>query len=153
MPKVSKKNRLTICFDMDHTLLHSAWRDGYAEIAMEDGKWDEYHSMSNKDKPAIPIVAIASALINAGHQIYIVTARPRQWLRITRNQLIRAGLNIETSQILMRPAGDDKYRPSPEMKLELTAHLDVDLFIDDREDVVKAFAESGVHTLQVRLVS
>jgi phosphoglycolate phosphatase-like HAD superfamily hydrolase len=149
--KAAKKKRLTICFDMDHTLAHSAWRDEHIAPAMESGEWDTYHSMSNKDKPAVPMIALAAALMAAGHNVFIVTARPRRWLRITRNQLIRAGLDIDISQILMRP--EEEFRPSPEVKLELTSHLDIDLFIDDREDVVTAFAEAGITTLQVRLTS
>jgi microsomal dipeptidase-like Zn-dependent dipeptidase len=90
------------------------------------------------------------ALHNAGHQIYIVTAIPRKWKRKLFSWLHKAGILVEEDHILMRP--DDSFHPAPEIKEELLAHLKVDLLIEDRLDVVEAFAKLGVTTMQVRLV-
>lgn len=143
---------MIVAVDIDHTLLHSAWRDDHIALAMETGRWDTYHSLFVKDAPATPIINVVIALHNAGHEIYIVTARPRKWLRQTYSHLHKIGIKIDHDHILMRPLDDYKFRPSPEMKQELLSHLKVDLLIEDRSDVVEAFAKDGITTLQVRLV-
>lgn len=142
---------MIIAVDVDHTLRHAAARDGLMPLDPRDC-WDPYHEAMSADKPATPIIQLVIALHNAGHEVYIVTAIPRKWLRKLHNWLHRAGILIDNDHILMRPNGDDGFRPSPEMKQELLSHLNVDLLIEDRLDVVEAFAKIGVTTLQVRLV-
>lgn len=142
---------MIVCVDMDHTLSDAEWRDEQASIAMQNDEWDTYHEMSKDDKPAKVMIALVNALTMAGHEVYIVTARPRKWMRHTFSWLRKHGVGIDLDHILMRPMEDFRFRPSPEMKLELTSHLKVDLFIDDREDVSMAFKKIGVTTLQVRL--
>lgn len=144
---------MIVAVDIDHTLSHAAWRDDEIAWAMESGDWDHYHSLSVDDKPATVIINVVIALNNVGHEIYIVTARPRKWLRQTYSWLHKAGIKVDEDHILMRPLKDDGFRPSPEMKQELISHLNVDLLIEDREDVALAFAKDGITTLQVRLVS
>lgn len=144
---------MIIAVDIDHTMSHAAWRDYLIPAAMESGDWEEYHSLNKKDKPAAPIIQLVIALIKAKHKVYIVTARPRKWLRPTVGWLKRAGIDLPLDRILMRPIEDDGFWPSPELKQELLSDLDVDLLIEDRQDVIEAFAKDGVTTLQVRLVS
>lgn len=144
---------MIVCVDIDHTIRHSAWRDEHIAWAMESGDWDHYHSLSKDDKPAIIIINLVIALHNAGHEIYIVTAIPRKWLRLVYSWLHNAGILVDENHILMRKLGDDQFAPSPELKQILISQLDaVDLFIDDRQDVCVALANDGVTTLQVRLV-
>lgn len=142
---------MIIAVDIDHTMSHAAWRDYLIPAAMESGDWEEYHSLNKKDKAAAPIIQLVIALIKAKHKVYIVTARPRKWLRPTVGWLKREGIDLPLDRILMRT--DECYRPSPEVKQELLSDLDVDLLIEDRQDVIEAFAKDGVTTLQVRLVS
>jgi len=147
------EDKLIIAVDIDHTLRLSHWRDEHIEWAKESGEWDTYHSLGIQDKPATQIIELVVAMHRAGHEIYVVTAIPRKWLRPVFSWLHKHGIKVEHDHLLMRPLGDDQFRPSPELKQELVAHLDVDLFIDDREDVCSSFASIGVTTLQVRLVS
>lgn len=142
---------MLIACDIDHTLSHAAWRDGYIELAMESGDWDEYHSKSVDDKPATVVIKLLIALHLAGHEIYIVTARPRKWLRQTFSWLHKNGILVDEKHILMREYDD--FQPSYQTKLALTNHLNIDLLIEDREDVCQAFADIGVPSLMVRLVS
>lgn len=144
---------MIVCVDLDHTMRHSAWRDEHIAWAMESGDWDYYHRLSIEDKPAAVIINLVIALHNAGHEIFVVTAIPRKWLRQNFSWLHKAGILVDEEHILMRPHSDSGFRPSPEMKQELTSHLNVDLFIDDRTDVTEALAKDGITTLQVRLVS
>lgn len=143
---------MIVACDIDHTLCHAARRDDMIPYAMETGEWDAYHSAGKDDWPAIPIVELIFALHNAGHEIYIVTARPRKWLRQTYRQLHSAGIKVDEDHILMRPIEDDAFKPSPEIKDGLLANIKVDLLIEDRLDVIEHFAKLGVTTLQVRLV-
>lgn len=143
---------MIVAVDIDHTLRYAARRDGLMPLDPRDD-WDPYHAAGGDDKAAAPIINVVIALHNAGHEIYIVTAIPRKWLRHTYSWLHKAGILVDQDHILMRPMEDDKFRPSPEIKQELLSHLDVDLLIEDRIDVVEAFAKDGVTTLQVRLVS
>lgn len=143
---------MIVCCDLDHTLRHSAWRDMSMPIdPRKDGCWDEYHSLGAEDKPCKTMISVLVALHNNGHEIYIVTAIPRKWKRQVYSWLRKSGILIEEDHLLMR--ADNAFRSSPEIKMELTSELDVDLFIDDREDVTEAYAKTGVPTLQVRLVS
>lgn len=142
---------MIICFDMDHTLVHAAWRDEHMPEDKLKGNWDHYHSLGVQDKPSIQMFKLAIALMAAGHNIYIVTARPQKWARQTYAYLHRNGLKISFENILMRDY--DNYQPSHETKLMLTEHLAIDLFIDDNTDNIEAFAKIGVTTLLVRLVS
>jgi uncharacterized HAD superfamily protein len=118
---------------------------------MASGEWDHYHSLSVDDKPAKVIIDLVIALHCARHEIYIVTARPRKWLRQTYRWLHNNGILIDESHILMREYDD--FQPSHETKLTLTSHLNIDLLIEDREDVCLAFAKAGIPSLMVRLVS
>lgn len=142
---------MLVCCDIDHTLRHAGWRDEEAAWAHESGDWDHYHSLGVDDKPATVMINILIALNNAGHEIYIVTAIPRKWKRPVFGWLRKNGVLIEVDHLLMREYS--QFAPSTETKLELTHHLNIDLFIDDRADISEAFAKIGVTTLQVRLVS
>lgn len=137
---------MLVVVDIDHTMCHAAWRDEHL------GQWDKYHSLAVDDKPAKEIINLVISLHNAGNEIYIVTCRPRKWLRQTFAWLHSNGIKVEQDHILMRPDGDN-HTPSPESKIALTSHLDVDLVIEDRKDVADAFAEAGITTLLVRLAS
>lgn len=137
--------------DMDHTLTLAFARDHMLEEAHATGQWDSYHSASVNDKPAKVIIDLAIALHNAGHEIFIVTSRPRKWLKHTFAWLHNNGIKVEADHILMRP--DDAYRSAPEIKMELVDGLNIDLFIDDREDVSLWMGKIGITTLQVRLAT
>lgn len=140
---------MIVAVDIDHTLSHAAWRDEHIAEAHASGKWDHYHSLAVDDLPAKPIIETVIALHRAGHEIFIVTARPRKWRRQTYAWLHRHGVCVEVDHILMRP--DFEYRPAPEIKSELVAHLSVDLLIEDREDVADTFRDLGITTMLVRL--
>jgi uncharacterized HAD superfamily protein len=142
---------MKIAVDIDHTISQAAWRDEYINEAIITGKWDLYHSLSVNDKPAEEIINLILSMQGAGHEVYIVTARPRKWLRQTYSWLRKHNICVDQEHILMRAHND--YSQSPELKLGLVDGLNIDLLIEDREDVCKAFAEVGIATLQVRLVS
>lgn len=142
---------MIVAVDIDHTLSHAAWRDEHIAWAKESGDWDYYHGLGIEDRPAIEVIKLLIALHNNGDEIYIVTARPRKWLRQTFSWLHANGVLVEEDHLLMRDYND--YQPASETKLELTAHLKLDLLIEDNEEVAKAFAGIGVTVLLARLVS
>jgi|SRR5882724_656742 len=142
---------MIVAVDMDHTLSHAAWRDEHIAWAMESGDWDYYHQLGIEDRPATEIIKLVVALHNNGDEIYIVTARPRKFLRQTFAWLHSHGILVDEDHILMRDYND--FQPAHETKLELTANLKLDLLIEDREDVAQAFNKIGVTVLLAKLVS
>lgn len=142
---------MIVCCDLDHTLRHASWRDATMPLDPDKGSWDHYHQLGSEDRPCPVMISVLIALNNAGHDIYIVTAIPRKWKRQVYSYLRKHGILIDEDRLLMRD--DNSFRSSPDIKQELTSGMDVDLFIDDREDVTEAYANTGVTTLQVRLVS
>src|SRR6266699_3842117 len=89
---------MIVAVDIDHTLSHAAWRDEHIEWARVSNDWDYYHSLAKEDKPAKIIVDLVIALHNAGHEIYIVTARPRKWLRQTYAWLHNNGVLVNEAK-------------------------------------------------------
>jgi uncharacterized HAD superfamily protein len=142
---------MIVCVDIDHTISHAAWRDEHIAEARATGKWDLYHSLGKEDKPAVNIISLVCALQMAGHDVYILTARPRKWLRQTYAWLQKNGINVEADHILMRY--EDVFAPAVDIKLSLIDGMNVDLLIEDREDVCEAFAKAGITTMMVRLVA
>jgi phosphoglycolate phosphatase-like HAD superfamily hydrolase len=136
-------------FDIDKTLSDAAWRDRLY------GEWDEYHRLSPQDKPIGIGVSILNALADSGLEVVLMTGRPERWRGITMDWLLRHG--VQAQELIMRP--DDDYRRSPELKVGLAEDRfgedlrDLVLVVDDREDVLEAFASRGVTTIHVRHAS
>jgi hypothetical protein len=128
--------------DLDHTLAAASWRDHYK------GQWDIYHQMAKDDKPIWPMINLVTSLSNQNFNIVCITTRPAKWRKLTMDWLLRHQVGI--NYLLMRP--DDDYRPSPELKVELAKpywreHANSIVAIDDREDVLAAYAEVGIKAL------
>jgi phosphoglycolate phosphatase-like HAD superfamily hydrolase len=133
-------------FDIDKTLSDAAWRDCLY------GEWDEYHRLSPQDRPIGVAISILNALVDAGLEVVLMTGRPERWRAMTMAWLTTHG--VQASELIMRP--DDDYRKSPELKVALAEQRfgeslqDLVMVVDDRDDVLQAFAARGVTTVQVR---
>jgi hypothetical protein len=133
-----------VLVDLDHTLSDASWRDPLIAA----GDWDAYHSEFVKDLPCHDIICMINSLAICGFHIVAVTARPEKWRKATMEWLYRHGVKVH--HILMR--ADDCYSSAVELKLELAKDiLDSVVFVlDDREDVVAAFAGKNITALQVK---
>jgi hypothetical protein len=138
---------MIIITDLDGTLAHAAWRANL----MHD--WDAYHAASIADKPNQPMIDFINRLGALGH-VVCITARPERWRQLTNDWLLRNA--VQLSYLSMRP--NDDRRPSPLVKIDLALallkQLDASavIAIDDRSDVVAAYAAQGWVALQAQEV-
>ena len=107
------------------------------------------HQMSF-DKPNQPVVDIALALQDAGHELVVVSARNERHRNVTDDQLRKAG--IEFSHLFLRE--DEDFRSDDEFKKDvLDALIDADwkpdLVFDDRNRVVEMWRANGIPCVQV----
>ena len=107
---------------------------------------DAYFAASKDDKPNAPMVALINAL-GTTCRIICITARPEKWRQLTMNWLLKHKVGID--ELIMRPADD--FRTSPLLKPALAGAFkgaDTVVVIDDRMDVILAYAVAGFATLQ-----
>ena len=145
---VRMNDRKTILIDIDHVLA-----DAFARDDMLNGDWDSYHAAAANDLPVHDLVTIVNAFAVGGLRIIGLTARPGKWRTMTALWLYDHGINLD--EILMRD--DLDYRSAPLVKLDLVrdyfgnddeVRFHVAALIDDRDDVIQAFAGLGVTCLQ-----
>jgi len=133
-------------FDVDGTL------------ALMDGRKPYDWSRVSEDKPNIPVLTVAAALIMDGHELGFVTGRMEQCRDDTRDWLSdnidvhSPWLDRHLKRLWMRP--DDDYRPDEIIKRELyetqiAPHYDVQGVFDDRAKVVKGWRTLGLTCFQV----
>ena len=129
---------MIIITDLDGTLAHSAWRKSLQP------DWDAYFAASKEDKPNAPMVALINALAQTC-RVVCITGRPEKWRQLTMNWLLKHKVGID--ELVMRPADD--YRTSPLLKPALARVLkdNIIIAIDDRADVILAYAAAGFTTL------
>ena len=139
-----------IITDLDHTMADGKWRDREIPTRSTSEDWDKYHEQSIYDQPIPAMIAMLNALASQGIYSAIVTARPEKWRSLTMRWL--RGVDVTIHALLMR--GDDDYRPSPLVKVDLVnkffAHdIQSVLFaIDDRDDIITAYRGMGLNCLQ-----
>lgn len=160
-----------IFVDLDHTLFHSAWRDDLAPNKMLDtlgsreDQWDAYTAAGSRDKPVREMVDLLKALWASGYKLVVLTAINEKYLALVKQRLGEAGLHPGWFySMLMRPVDDRT--PSAMLKpLMASAFIKmmecnedaalrdhVAFVIEDRPDVVAAFAALGVSCLQAHVV-
>jgi hypothetical protein len=133
---------MIIITDLDGTLAHAAWRHNLK------GDWDAYHAASKDDKPNTPMIAFINALATT-MRVVCITTRPERWRQLTHQWLYKHRVHVD--ELIMRP--EDDFRPSPAVKAEQVKQLRSDgpiIAIDDRADVIKAYADAGFTTLQMQ---
>jgi hypothetical protein len=122
-------------------------------IALKSGRrnWDDW-ALVGTDTPNLPVVAIVSALIRAGHNVMFVTGRPEQCRDETARWLQRHMPLSIGSPLLMREDGD--YQPSDTFKEGILDQLlaggvEVIAAFDDHVKVASMYRRRGVACLQV----
>lgn len=140
--------RDTVLVDIDHTLSAAWWRDQMIGTV----SWDEYHAASSKDEPIPEMVRMIRALHDK-FRIVGLSSRPGKWRKQTMDWCIKH--NVPLDDLILRP--DDAFEPANELKPrlarewfghEMVKHA-IAFIIDDRADVIAAFAAMGITGLQV----
>ena len=134
----------TFITDIDHTLARSERR-----IHLK-GDWDRFHADAINDEPIADTIALIRSLKKAGWRIVVFTGRPEKWRHVTMGWLVTN--NVPVDVLMMRP--NDNYDTSPKVKIDALKRLNQKnrsniLLMDDRADVIEAFREVGITTLQV----
>ena len=139
-----------VLVDIDSVLSNAAHREG---LIAEEG-WDAFHAAGIYDEPVHPIRNLIEAHRSIGFTVLLLTARPEKWRQQTLKWLALHEINIDG--LLMR--ADNDFRPAPAVKVDLALeHFGcepklkdrVALIVDDREDILKEFANMGIVTLLV----
>ncbi len=136
--------------DIDDTLSET-WR---RESLIASAGWDAFHEDSANDLPIQDMITVVNALHFGGMFCLGFTARPEKWRSVTNFWL--ADKTVHLDEVLMRP--NDDYRPSPVAKLAMAVarfgsedlvREHVAFIVDDREDVIRAFAGIGITGLHI----
>ena len=141
---------MKVIFDVDGTLMDIEHRRHFVSNGQNDWKsFMDPHQMSF-DTPNQPVVDIALALQDAGHELVVVSARNERHRQVTEMQLRKAG--IEFSHLFLRE--DEDFRADDEFKkdvLDSLCHVDwkPDLVFDDRNRVVEMWRANGIPCVQV----
>ena len=129
---------MKVIFDVDGTLMDIEHRRHFVSNGQNDWKsFMDPHQMSF-DTPNQPVVDIALALQDAGHELVVVSARNERHRQVTENQLRKAG--IEFSHLFLRE--DEDFRSDDEFKKDVldarisVAQLDMDSTIDQLEQII-----------------
>jgi phosphoglycolate phosphatase-like HAD superfamily hydrolase len=136
-----------VVFDMDGVLSDAAGRQHYLESPRRD--WEAFFEACGDD-PLIEEVARLLDVIDTGHRIVLLTARPMRVRRQTLGWLERYGLRWDL--LIMRDYGD--YQASRDFKrrtIEELRRFGFDLrlaFEDDRRNV-EMFHRQGVPCIYI----
>jgi hypothetical protein len=140
-----------IIVDLDNCISDDAWRLNQIKLHEKNvvKRYHHYHMLSSFDR------ARNLELIDDNIPI-VFTARPEAYRTITEEWLYRN--NVHPSYILMRAACETRTSPVLKSEMMRTLHValgimpeDIALAIDDRQDVVDAYAAMGVNARRVAI--
>jgi phosphoglycolate phosphatase-like HAD superfamily hydrolase len=140
-----------ILFDVDGTLANNQHRVHHVHRKPKD--WKSFFMGIPGDVPIQPVVKVAHELLQRGHKLIYVTARP-QWTKdMTEQWMQEHSLDWYFKGCsYYRPDGD--FRPDPLVKKELLGKIRADgydpwLVFDDRDGVVQMWRSEGLTCFQV----
>ena len=142
--------KMKIIFDVDGTLMDIEHRRHFVSNGNSDWKSFMDPEVMKGDKPNQPVVNIALAMQDWGHEIVVVSARNERHRQVTEMQLRNAG--IEFAHLFLR--NDEDFRADDEFKKDvLDALIDADwkpdMVFDDRNRVVAMWRANGITCVQV----
>ena len=142
--------RIILC-DIDGTLATIGDRAKILEKdKLTEKEYDEFNAQSESSSCIEDIVNIVRNLKDAETKIYLITAREKNWKKITQHWL---RLNeIPYDNLLMRNDGDKNSDADVKLKIvkEYVNPKRVGFVLEDRDDVVQMYREElGLTCLQV----
>ena len=132
-----------VVFDLDGTLANTDHRAHL--VAAKD--WRGYFAACDLDPPHSHVMAVAYALIDAGHEVEIWSGRSDEVRDKTEAWLAQYGLG--DLPLKMRQAGDHTADEKLKLSWLLEAPKKPDMIFDDRAKVVRMWRENGVPCAQV----
>lgn len=138
-----------VIFDIDGCISDDSWRLPYIKDS-GSGRFDQYHSMAESDKPLGHGAARLLEHIKYGHFIYFMTARPASVEVITISWIKRHFPQIKTINwaLRMRKASEEGVN-SVDLKRSMLRSSMHDaqrayFAYDDRPDVVEMYLQEGI---------
>lgn len=138
-----------VVFDIDGTLSDCRHRLKYISERPKD--WKMFFEAQVNDSVNEPVAALYRAMRDAGHRIFVVTARPNEYRKVTEEWLKRHDLG-GYERLVMREEGDrrnDQYVKKDVLDQLREEGIEVFMAIEDRARVCAMWRESGVTCLQV----
>lgn len=134
-------------FDIDGTLANCEHRRHY--VTSKPRNFHAFYEAMDDDTPNAPVVALAQALVIAGHKLICCSGRPSNYYHRTRSWL--QAQEVPYWDLYMREEGD--YRPDHVVKREkLTliraVHGEPLFAVDDRQQVVDMWRSEGITCFQ-----
>lgn len=147
--KERMKGLQVVIFDIDGCISDDSWRLSYIKDS-GPGRFDQYHSMAESDKPLGHGAAKLLEHINAGHFIYFMTARPVSVGSLTIAWIKRhfPQINSVNWAVRMRKLSEEGVN-SVDLKRNMlhTSMQDAQrayFAYDDRPDVVGMYLQEGI---------
>ena len=139
--------KVVVC-DIDGTLADIQHRRHW--VATKPKNWAAFNAGMTQDTVHADIVAMLDVFADRGYQIILCSGRGDETRAVTEKWLSDNDIPYQT--LFMRRAGD--YRQDSIVKVELLAqirqwHGEPWIWIDDRDQVVRAIRAQGVRVLQV----
>ena len=146
---------MRVIFDLDGTLADDRHRHCFLDDP--DPDWDSYYDACGDDAPIWPGLETADALIRAGHDVKIWTARPDDIRDKTLKWLgevsFKLGSDLAAVPLRMRMAnefGADGLALKRYWLLDARRRgVKPDLVFEDRAEIVEMFRAAGVPCFQV----
>lgn len=140
-----------IVFDLDGTMCDGSHKNHLLKYPDKHGVWPEqdfqpWIDACEFDKPIEPVVAIATAMVAAGHRVEFWTGRGENCRTPTEKWLERHG--FVGHELRMRPPGDAT-TPDDIVKARYLQHGTPDLIFEDKPSVVRMWRELGIAVAQL----
>lgn len=137
-----------VFIDIDHTIAAAWWRDSRL------GDWEEYHQMSEHDKPIVEMLAMINSLHDDGWWTVALTGRPLKFQQVTMIWCLKHGALLD--DLVMRPDADfDKVadlkvkaiKEYLRRRAEAGRPPPLVVVFEDRDDVVAALKDSQINCI------
>jgi len=146
--KAFESDNMYIVVDLDGTLADCQHRLKHIDGTLGKKDWKSFFVGMSDDTVIEPIKQLID-LTYPNHDVVLATGRPEDYREVTEKWL--KDNNIRYNILYMRPKGD--YRPDTIVKqemLDLYMEKDkIDMWIDDKPEVIAQVRKNGVKTLLV----
>ena len=149
-PPPKPRPKAAIIFDIDGTLADCEHRRHFVRGDKRKRDYLSFFKLMHLDTPNAPVVDLCNKLYDSGEFIIICTARPIEYVGLTKTWLDRHRIRYN---LLMMRSQDDAARPDTEVKQEMLDSIrvsrDVKLAVDDRQRIVDMWRANGIPCFQV----
>lgn len=146
-------------FDLDGTLCNIEHRLHFLKDVTDANRWKKFYRASSSDRAVLPVIAIMSALMQSGADVWIWTGRSAEvrtqtemWLHVHTDFTLQQ-LQANPELLIMR--GESNRMEDHDLKARWLARMEPDdrerlvCVFEDRQRVVDMWRNAGVTCVQV----